>query len=134
MAGRVYKSDGVLKVSEELGLIFGYAIVCKENGEPYYDLQGDHISEEEMLKAATEFMRVGREAKEMHKGDRIGDVLYAWPMTEEMAESLDMVVTKTGLLVGIAPEDPDVLEKAKSGELAAFSIGGVGEREEVSNG
>ena len=44
----------VLKVDESLGLVFGWAIVCAENGNDYYDLQGDHIPESVMLEAATD--------------------------------------------------------------------------------
>ena len=33
----------VVKVDDELGLVFGYAMICAENGKPYYDLQGDNI-------------------------------------------------------------------------------------------
>ena len=43
----------IKKVDEELGLVMGFAIICKIDGEPYFDTQGDHIPEDSMLKAAT---------------------------------------------------------------------------------
>ena len=30
----------ILKVDDSLGLVFGWAIVCQEDGVPYYDVQG----------------------------------------------------------------------------------------------
>src|SRR4051812_4790287 len=31
----------IAKIDESLGLVFGYAIVCTKNGQPYYDLNID---------------------------------------------------------------------------------------------
>jgi hypothetical protein len=113
----------VLKVQDELGLVLGWGIVCTENGEPYFDLQKDHIPEDAMLKAATDFMQNSRTAKEMHDGGKIGQILYAFPITEEIKKALDIDCPRTGLLVAMKPS-PEVLEKFKSGELTGFSIGG----------
>ena len=114
----------VAKVHDELGLVFGWAIVCKELGTDYFDLQGDNIPEQSMLKAATGFAKGARMAKEMHVGGGRGTVVFMMPFTEEIAKSLGMTnVTKTGLIIGMAP-DADMLAKFKSGELRGFSIGG----------
>lgn len=112
-----------VKLNEELGLLLGFAIVCTEDGEPHFDLQGDHIPEDAMLKAATDFMQQSRAAKEMHRGDRIGDVVFAFPLTTEVAKSLSIETKRTGLLVGVRPTE-EVLEKARKGEYRGFSIGG----------
>lgn len=123
----------VLKVNEELGLVMGYAIVCCEDGEPYFDLQGDHIPEDAMLKASLDFMENSRTAKEMHDGDEKGTVVFAWPMTSEVAKAFDIEVNKTGLMIAVRP-DEDMLEKFRSGELTGFSIGGMrGEDEEIED-
>ena len=126
------KSDQatVLKFDESLGLILGYAIVSKIDGVEHFDLQGDHIPEDAMLKASEDFMRNSRVAKEMHDGDPIGSVIFAWPMTSEIAASLDISVRKTGLLVAIKPEGEEALAKARSGEYRGFSIGGRRIRDE----
>ena len=114
----------VLKVDAELGLVLGWAIICKEAGEDYFDLQEDHIPEDAMLEAATDFMIHSRIAKEMHQGDEQGDgVVFAFPMTTEIAKAFGITTPKTGLLVGMKP-GADMLEKFKSGELTGFSIGG----------
>ncbi len=113
-----------MKVDETLGLVFGFAIVCKEDGEPYFDKQDDHIPEDAMLKAAAEFMEDSRVASEMHDGSDIGRVVFAFPLTEDIAKSLDITTSRTGLLIAMKPA-ADVLEKFVSGEYTGFSIGGV---------
>lgn len=113
----------VCKVDAEHGLVFGYAIVSKENGEPYFDVQGDHIDEGAMLGAAIDFMENSRVAKEMHTGDERGSVVFAFPLTSDIAKALDIVTPKTGLLIAMKP-DADMLAKFKSGEFTGFSIGG----------
>lgn len=113
----------VAKVDDELGLVFGFAIVCSKNGEPYVDLQDDIIPEESMLKAAAEFMTTERIAGDMHK-TRDGLVVFAFPLTAEIAKSLDIQTTTTGLLIAIKPS-PEVLVKYKTGEYTGFSIGGT---------
>ena len=70
------------KVDSKLGLVIGYAIVCKVKNadgkfEPYYDsgtedpsdgeVYSDHITEKAMLEGVTEFMKSARIATEMHE-------------------------------------------------------------------
>lgn len=117
-------SNEILKVDEELGLVMGWAIVSKIDGEEYFDTQGDHIPEESMLEAATEFMMNSRVAKDMHVGDQVGTIVFAWPMTSEVAKAFGIETSKTGLMIAMKPE-ADMLQKFKSGELKAFSIGGT---------
>jgi len=114
----------VLKVDTSLGLVFGFAIVSKIDGQDFFDSQGDHIPEDAMLKAATDFMKASRSAKEMHKGDQIGSIVFAFPMTMEIAKSLNITTKMTGLLIAMQPE-PSVLEKFANGTYTGFSIGGV---------
>lgn len=119
-----------LKVNDELGLILGFAIVSTEDGEPHFDLQGDHIPEDAMMKAALDFMRNSRQAKEMHKGDAIGDVVFAFPLTDEVAKALEITTKRTGLLIGVKPDSDEALAKARAGEYRGFSIGGRRIRDE----
>jgi len=118
------QATSILKVDESLGLVFGFAIVCKEDGKNHFDLQGDHIPESVMLKGAFEFAKSARTAKEMHKGGAIGQVVHTFPLTTDIADSLGIVTKRTGLLIAMKPEDPIVLAKFASGELTGFSIGG----------
>lgn len=119
----------VLKVSEELGLVFGWAIVCSEDGEPYFDLQGDHIPQASMLKACTDFAETACLAREMHARPGAGVVVNLMPLTDEVAEAFGITCSKRGLMIAMKP-DAEMLEKFKSGELTGFSIGGKRIRDE----
>lgn len=114
----------VCKVDEQLGLVFGYAMVCKIDGERYFDTQGHHIPEDTMLRTLAKFMQGDNVAKEMHSGDAVGNFVFAFPMTEEIAKSLDITVKRTGALVAMKPDNPETLSKFASGEFTGFSIGG----------
>jgi len=113
------------KVDRKHGLVFGYAIVCKVDGVDYWDVQDDHIPEYSMLAAATKYMMSDRPIKEMHAGPYKGMVVFAFPITTDIALStFGFVPKKTGLLIGMKPYDPIVLDKFESGEYTGFSIGG----------
>lgn len=114
----------IVKTDSKLGLVFGFAMVCSKNGEPYVDLQNDFIPESAMLKAATEFMiATPRVSGDMHaKAD--GRVVFAFPLTSEIAKSLDIQTNTTGLLIAMKPS-AEVLKKFESGEYTGFSIGGI---------
>ncbi len=130
-------SAQVCKVNDELGIVFGYAIVCKKDGEDYFDVQGDHIPEDAMVKAAADFMLNSRVAGDMHEknddGDAIpaGNIVFAFPITGEIAKALDIQTNQTGLLIGYKPWDADILQKYRTGEYTGFSIGGSRVRDEV---
>lgn len=128
----------VCKVDAKLGLVFGFALICKIDGEPYYDrgsldeetgdVVSDHVSEDEMLTATTDFMKSARIANEMHtEGDRSGTVVHSFPLTTDIAKALDIETSKTGWLVAVQP-DADMLAKFVSGEFTGFSIEGTAER------
>lgn len=128
---RALAPSGLLKASKQLGIVFGYAIVSKVDGEDYYDLQGDNIDEEAMTKAASEFaLEVGK-GKIMHTGPLAADVVFLFPLTTEIAKALDITAKRHGLLVGFKPHDPAVLDKFASGEFTGFSIGGTRGDDEV---
>jgi putative serine protease XkdF len=117
---KLFKADK----KKDLGLIFGWAIVSCEDCKPYYDTQGDHIPEESMLEAATDFMLNHRAMKVMHSGKKVGTVVFAWPMTEEIAEAMGIKSARTGLMVAVKPDSKRVLERFKDNEYTGFSIGG----------
>lgn len=114
----------VLKVDTDLGLVFGFAIVSKIDGEPHFDRQGDHIPEDAMLEASTDFAKQNRRpAKEMHDTE-VGDVVHTFPLTTEIAQSLGIVTKRTGLLIAMSPGE-EALGKFATGEYTGFSIGGA---------
>lgn len=122
---RFSSGNRILKVDESLGLVMGYAIISKQKGEDYFDLHGDHIPEESMLKAAVEFMSGDRIVGDMHQTVEGGSVVFAWPMTTEIAKAFGLETETTGLMIAIKPESQKTLEKFRSGEYNGFSIGGT---------
>lgn len=129
------QSFRIAKVDEQLGLVFGWAIVCKVDGEDYYDLNIDHsgqhagkrvpehIPEAVMTKAAVDFMQSARAGNEMHDGPDVGKYVFAFPMTSDIAKALGITTQKTGLLVAYSAP-PAVLAKFKDGTYTGFSIEG----------
>ena len=128
----------VAEVSEELGLVFGWAMVCKIDGEDYYDLNIDknadgtfeivpeHIPEATMLKSSADFMMNSeRPGNEMHKGADTGTFVFAFPATTEVLQKMLKIEqpAMTGLMVAYKAE-PDVLAKFKDGTYTGFSIEG----------
>lgn len=131
-----HKAFDVVKMDDELGLVFGFGIVTAQGGEPYYDTQGDHIPDDAMLKAATEFALSERVSTDLHVRDdqgapvQDGTAVFLFPLTAEVAKALEIETPRTGLLVAIKPS-PAVYEKFRSGEYRGFSIGGKRLQDEV---
>lgn len=117
-----------VKVDESLGLVFCWAFTSKHNGSDYYDLQNDNV-DEDFIKAAADFMENGGRSDEMHNGISDGRVVFAMPMTSEIASAFGVTSKTTGLMVALKPS-ADVLAKFKSGEYTGVSIEGLGEREQ----
>jgi hypothetical protein len=119
----------VAKIDSELGLVFGWGIICKVDGAPYFDLQGDHIPEDSMLKATTDFMIKSRVQGDMHlRGDdgsaiQDGTVVFSFPLTEQTAKAMGISCDRTGWMIAVKPS-PAVLAKFKDGTYTGFSIGG----------
>ena len=131
----IVKAD---RIDDAMGVVFGWAIVSKVNGEDYYDLNIDHegphagqrvpehIPETTVEKSALDFVGSGAVGNEMHAGPDVGNYPFVFPMTTELYKSLfgtDATPPKTGLLVGYKPPE-NVLAKFKSGEYTGFSIEG----------
>jgi hypothetical protein len=136
MPQEIHVNTSICKVDDSLGLVFGWAIVCKKDGEDYFDLQNDHIPEDAMLKASSDFMLNSRMAKDMHKedGELPGSIVFAFPMTTEVAKSFGMEVPQTGLMIAMKPDDAEILAKFTDGTYTGFSIGGNRiESEDVSD-
>ena len=122
----------ILKTDEEQRLVYGWASVVTEKGELVVDRQGDMIEPETLVKAVNNFMEHVRVGKEMHKGGQIGAVIHSMPITKEIGESLGIQSDREGWIVAFKVYDDDVWARVKSGELAAFSIGGRASKEDYS--
>jgi High potential iron-sulfur protein len=125
-------SARICKLDESLGLVMGWAIISKINGEPYYDLNIDsdgtrtpeHIPEDALLKASADFMESARPGNEMHMGPDKGMFVFALPWTTEIAKAYGYDNPPvTGLMVVYKPT-PDVFAKFRDGTYRGFSIQG----------
>lgn len=133
----------ILKVDTALGLVFGFAIVCKlanDKGEleDYHDLNVDvagphagkrvpeHITEDAMFKCAVDAASEGVQmaGNDMHAGPDNGTFYFMFPLTSEIAKALEIETKRTGLLVAYKPE-PDVLAKFNDGTYTGFSMEGA---------
>lgn len=121
----------ILKTDDEQRLVYGWASVVTEKGDAVVDRQGDVIEADTLVKAVNEFMEHVRVGKAMHTGDQVGVVVHSLPITKEIGDSLGIQSDREGWVVAYKVFDDDVWAMVKSGELAAFSIGGRAIKEEI---
>lgn len=129
----IQSAPSLVKVDESENVVFGWAFVCKMNGELHFDLHGDNLDEDYVVPALKQFMLDGGIGKEMHVGDQKGRIVAAWPVTPEIAKAFgDEAPAVTGLRIGIYFDDAAVVAKFKDGTYTGFSIGGsYGETEDL---
>jgi hypothetical protein len=118
----------IFKVDEEQRIVYGWASVITEKGEPVVDTQGDVISPDELTKAVNDFMLDDRVGKVMHEGDRTGTIVHSFPITKEIANALGIETDREGWIVGYHVADDEVWARVKEGDFTGFSIGGEAQR------
>lgn len=129
--------DGVAqlaKFNEELGLAFFWAFTCTNpDGTEHFDLQNDTV-DQDFIKAAMDFMVDGGGAvDEMHDENATdGKVVFAFPMTPDIASAFGVTTKQSGLMIAIKPTT-EQLAKLKDGTFNGVSIGGLGTRELVKS-
>ena len=121
----------ILKADDEQRMVYGWASVVTEKGEPVVDRQGDVIEPETLVKAVNDFMEHLRVGKAMHTGEQVGVVIHSFPVTKELGDALGIHSDREGWIVAYKVYDDGVWNMVKSGELAAFSIGGRALKEEI---
>ena len=121
----------ILKTDDEQRMVYGWASVVTEKGIPVVDRQGDVIEPDTLVKAVNDFMEHVRVGKAMHTGDQVGVVVHSLPVTKEIGEALGIHSDREGWIVAYKVYDDGVWDMVKSGELAAFSIGGRAMKEEI---
>lgn len=124
VAERFEIDSKVLKVDEQLGLVFGWGMICSESGTPYYDSDAERVPAADMLKAVTEFAEASvRPTDTEHDKVPSGSVVHSFPLTDEIAKVFGIECDREGWMVAVRPE-PEVLAKFASGEYVGFSVGG----------
>lgn len=111
------------KYDDEHRIAYGWAIVSTEGGKPYFDLQGDHIPMDVVVKASIDFMKSSRASDDMHREVKTGDVIYCAPVTKGMLVD-PTAPDREGLWIGVQIHDDAVYKATKSGARGGFSIGG----------
>lgn len=111
------------------GLVYGWASVIEKDGVPVVDHQGDRISQQELVKAAHDFMK-RRDGGVMHDetGHNIGSIVESVVLTKDLQKALGVDLGKVGWLIGYQISDARVKAMAQKRLLKAFSIGGRGRR------
>jgi hypothetical protein len=125
----------IRKTDEDDHLVFGWLSVSQdENGNLIVDHHGDIITPDELEQAAYDFVLYSRQAGEMHETIGVGRLVESMVFTKDKQAALGIPsgTVPVGWWVGFKIDDPDVWAKVKSGEYAAFSIGGMAIREEVT--
>jgi len=119
----------IVKVDKRLGIAVGWALItATDNGnglQPYHDLHGDHCPDDVAEAAFAKFAEGDRTMLVDHTGQSRGRCLWIFPLTAAIAASLKITTKTTGVLIGVKPDDPALLDEfGKS--IHGFSIGGRG--------
>lgn len=116
----------VVKLDEQRHRVTGFAMIsCNKNGEPVYDLQGDHISPDELVKAVQDFASIVGEYRvdDMHDRSDTGRVVESMVLTAELQKSLSIPegTQPIGWLVTVEVPKAE-FELVKAGKRPMFSI------------
>jgi hypothetical protein len=132
LQGRVVQ---IAKITPERQLVFGWlSVAVDKDGNTVEDLHEDMIPADELEGAAYEFVLIHRNAGEMHERmSGIGRLVESFCTTPEKLAAMEIpegILPACGWWVGFKIDDPEVWTKVRSGEYAAFSIGGTALRDE----
>lgn len=121
----------IVKVDAERQLVYGFAsVITKDDGSYEEDTQGDVIFEEDLLDAAHQYMRKSRQIGLNHRiKSGIGEVVESVVLTRDVQKALGVHPPRpVAWFIGAHVANPEIWARVRSGELAAFSIGGTGDR------
>jgi hypothetical protein len=130
-----YTATGrIAKLDDEARVAYGwFSVIEDEDGRAVVDGQGDVIDERTLTKAAHEFVVDARAGKVMHKGRRVADLVESIVFTKDVQGALGIDLGIVGWFGAMKFRDNSAWARVKSGELAAFSIGGLGRRVAVED-
>jgi len=122
----------IVKVDEERRLVFGWASVAiRKDGTNIVDSQGDMIDPEELETAAYSFVLKLGDANEMHEPEPVGRTVESLVITPQKLEKMGLPPDSLpqGWWVGFYVSSDEAWSRVKKGDLRAFSIEGIAERE-----
>jgi hypothetical protein len=128
----------IVKADDEERVVYGFASVADEDGQPVVDRQGDILPVTELVKVAHKFIKSGRVGGIMHKMGAdgkpvsIGEVVESVVLRPELQKALGIDLKKSAWLIGVHISDDETWARVKKGELGAFSIGGRGKRKNMA--
>ena len=116
----------IVKLDETRHRVTGFAMVSlNKKGEPVYDLQGDHITPDELVKAVQDFATVVGEnaGDDMHDHSDAGRVVESIVLTAELQKALGIPegTQPVGWLVTVEVPKSQ-FELVKAGKRPMFSI------------
>lgn len=127
-------ADGtIVKYDEDKKLVFGWASIIKDTyGKVLLDRQDDFIdSEEELEKAAYDYVLRSRDGGEMHIRKGVSTMVESIVLSEEKQKALGIPagVVPIGWWVGFKVNDSRVWQEVKKGGYVGFSVHGTGKRD-----
>lgn len=136
MVEQIHFDAIIEKVDPDKRLVYGWASVVTEKGQPVIDRHGDIIPVDVLVDAVHKFNTEVRNGGVMHIRNggevvKIATVVESIVFTEDLQKTLSIDLGKVGWFLGMRIEHDKVWEMVKSGELKAFSIGGRGLRQSV---
>ncbi len=120
----------VAKLDESIGVVFGYAVASTVDGgkTPHIDLQSDAVAGgDDLIKVALGFAEAGAQSDVMHDCVKDGWVPFVMPLNADTKKAFKLSGDVEGIAIGMKPS-VETFKRFVSGELAAFSIYGTGER------
>ena len=134
-----YKFEGTFsKFDNPKKQAFGFASVVEVDGKPIIDKQGDLITEEDLEKAAYDFMQNSRVGGDMHEraGDdprHVSDVIESMVFTKEKIQALGLPSDfPVSWWIGVQYKDDAAWEDVAKNKRVGFSIHGKGRRVPIS--
>jgi len=127
-----YAEGVIVKIDEDKRLVFGWASIIKDvAGKILLDRQDDFIdSDEELEKAAYEYVLKSRDGGEMHIRKGVSTMIESVVLSEEKQRALGIPagIVPIGWWVGFKVSDTSVWNEVKKGGYIGFSVHGTGQR------
>jgi hypothetical protein len=125
----------IMKSDNRGEFVRGWAYVAADEMGKVVDYSGDLLGGptveegmQEVRKMAHEFICDFRQARVIHKGRVIGEVVESVIIDDALAEVLGITNKRRGWWIGMQVHDKAVQKRIRSNELRQFSIGGKGQR------